>query len=104
MTDHFRNALTRRSRSARASGTVTSLVTRRASSIDVLTSLTVYLGGVHYGTFPLRMSYERGKPIVLYVVPAGGGTFGDDIAGPVDCLLTDDENLGIGVEQARQSS
>jgi hypothetical protein len=60
---------------------------------DVLRSITFVFDGVHYGTVPVSMPYTRGKPIVLYVVP-DHDRCGDEIEGPVDCLLTDDPTLG----------
>jgi hypothetical protein len=80
-------------------GSVTELATRRQRD-DVVNSITFVFEGVHYGTFAVRARYAAGKPIVLYVVPAGeaenaGGT---SFHGPVDCLVTDDVTLALGRE------
>lgn len=76
---------------------VTELASRRRREIppaaDVLRSITFVFDGVHYGTVPISMPYTRGKRIVLYVVPQRDQS-GDEMQGPVDCLLTDDATLG----------
>lgn len=76
---------------------VTELASRRRREIppaaDVLRSITFVFDGVHYGTVPISMPYTRGKRIVLYVVPQRDLS-GDDMQGPLDCLLTDDATLG----------
>ncbi len=80
---------------------VTDLAARRRGN-DVLSSVTLVLDGVHYGTIPVRARYAKGKPIVLYVIPSTGGR--DDaegFSGPVDCLITDDPTLALAHETAR---
>jgi len=76
---------------------VTELASRRRREIppaaDVLRSITFVFDGVHYGTVPISMPYTRGRRIVLYVVPQRDQS-GDEMQGPVDCLLTDDATLG----------
>ncbi|MEA2688276.1 MAG: hypothetical protein QOJ39_121 [Candidatus Eremiobacteraeota bacterium] len=72
--------------------TVTDLSTRRRGD-DVLSSISFVLRGVHYGTFSVAMPYTRGKPLVLYVVPQGADVPADRLAGPLDCLVTDDAAL-----------
>ncbi len=83
---------------------VTDLTTRRCGE-DVLNSVTLVFEGVHYGTFPVRARYPKGKPIVLYLVPSHGGLGGRDdgegVSGPVDCLITDDRALALAHEAAR---
>jgi len=81
---------------------VTDLATRRRGD-DVLNSVTLVFEGVHYGTFPVRARYPKGKPMVLYVVPAHGqaGGYDDGVCGPVDCLITDDPSLALAQEAAR---
>jgi hypothetical protein len=80
---------------------VTDLATRRRRN-DVLHSVTLVLGGVHYGTFAIDAPYAAGKPIVLYVVPADRAPSGRDrFTGPLDCLVTDDGGLAYGREAAR---
>ena len=82
---------------------VTDLASRRRGD-DVLNSVTLVFEGVHYGTFPVRARYRKGKPIVLYVVPTHdfiGGREGDGVCGPVDCLITDDPALALAHEAAR---
>ncbi|HEX3465684.1 MAG TPA: hypothetical protein VHS78_16660 [Candidatus Elarobacter sp.] len=59
----------------------------------MLQSITFVFDGVHYGTVPISMPYTRGKRIVLYIAPERGQS-GDEMQGPVDCLLTDDATLG----------
>ena len=73
---------------------VTDLATRRRRK-DVLHSITVVFGGVHYGTIILDAPYAQGKPMALYVVPARGAGAGaaNELAGPLDCLITDDASL-----------
>jgi hypothetical protein len=83
--------------------TVTDLATRRRGD-DVLNSVTLVFEGVHYGTFPVRARYPKGKPMVLYVVPSHGppGAGDDDaVRGPVDCLITDDPALALAHEAVR---
>lgn len=65
---------------------------------DVLTSISLVFGGVHYGTLPVDVPYTRGKPLVLYFV---GRDDDGELAGPVDCLVTDDPALGAALERAR---
>ena len=76
---------------------VTDLASRRQREIprsaDVLQSITFVFDGVHYGTVPISMPYTRGKRIVLYIVPECHQS-GDEMQGPLDCLLTDDTTLG----------
>jgi hypothetical protein len=74
---------------------VTDLATRRRCD-DLLHSITLVFGGIHYGTFSVEAPYPKGKPIVLYLVPAQdrGQTPGDVLCGPLDCLITDDAALG----------
>ncbi len=84
-----------------AGATVTDLATRRRGD-DVLNSVTLVFEGVHYGTFPVRARYPKGKPMVLYVVPSHGHAGDDDgVRGPVDCLITDDPGLALAHEAAR---
>lgn len=80
-------------------GSVTELATRRRRD-DVLDSITFVFEGVHYGTFPVRARYAAGKPIVLYVVPAGEAEHAGGVSfrGPVDCLVTDDATLALSRE------
>ena len=80
--------------------TVTNLATRRGSG-DVLRSITFVFGGINYGTFPIATPYFRGKPIVLYIVPQNEAGRGNDLTGPLDCLVTDDPALGNDLEIAR---
>jgi len=80
--------------------TVTHLASRRRSD-DVLCSMTFVFGGVHYGTIPISAPYVKGKPIVLYVVPANRAWGGEALTGPLDCLVTDDLTLAAGVDVAR---
>ena len=79
---------------------VTDLATRRRSD-DVLSSMSFVFGGVHYGTIPIATPYTKGKPIVLYIVPQGSDRPGDDFAGPLDCLVTDDVPLAADLDVAR---
>ena len=74
---------------------VTELATRRRRNDDVVDSITFVFEGVHYGTFPVHAPYAAGKPIVLYVVPAGEAvnTIETTFCGAVDCLITDDATL-----------
>jgi hypothetical protein len=76
---------------------VTDLGSRRRTH-NVLSTITVVLGGVNYGTLSVNAIYEAGKPLVLYAVPAGAGRGGDQTAMPVDCLLTDEAGLGADAE------
>lgn len=64
---------------------------------DTLTSITLVFGGVNYGTIPIRAPYAPGKPVALYLVPAGDSTTaaGDDLRGPLDCLITDEVALAL---------
>jgi hypothetical protein len=71
---------------------VTDLATRRGRK-DVLHSITVVFGGVHYGTIILDAPYAQGKPMALYVVPARDADATNELAGPLDCLITDDASL-----------
>jgi hypothetical protein len=79
---------------------VTDIATRRRSD-EVLSTITIVLGGVQYGTFPVAAPYVAAKPIVLYVVPQSGAWAGDELAGPLDCLITDDVALAAEVDVAR---
>jgi hypothetical protein len=79
---------------------VTDLATRRRSD-DVLSTITIVFGGVHYGTFPVATPYVKGKPIALYVVPQRRDCAGDAFAGPLDCLITDDVALAADLDVAR---
>jgi hypothetical protein len=81
--------------------TVTELATRRRNG-DVLRSITLVFGGVHYGTLAISMPYTKGKPIALYIVSQGEDEGGDDIlAGPLDCLMTDDIALAADLDVSR---
>jgi hypothetical protein len=71
---------------------VTDLATRRCRR-DVLHSITIVFGGVHYGTIIVEAPYAQDKPIALYVVPARGDVDADHLTGPLDCLITDDASL-----------
>jgi len=79
---------------------VTELATRRRSD-DVLSTITIVFGGVHYGTIDVATPYAKGKPIVLYVVPQGDERAGAGFAGPLDCLITDDVALAAELDVAR---
>ncbi|HEV2738659.1 MAG TPA: hypothetical protein VGU66_08785 [Candidatus Elarobacter sp.] len=63
----------------------------------MLHSITLVFGGIHYGTFSVQAPYPKGKPIVLYLVPAQdrGQAAGDELCGPLDCLITDDAALAL---------
>ena len=76
--------------------TVTDLSTRRRSD-DLLTSISFVFDGVHYGTFPISLPYSKGKPLVLYVVPAGESADrgAGVLSGSLECLITDDAELGF---------
>jgi hypothetical protein len=76
---------------------VTDLGARRRGR-NVLSSLTIVLGGINYGSVPLSVPYEAGKPLVLYVVPADAAPGTD---GPLECLITDDAALGADLDLAR---
>lgn len=56
-------------------------------------SVTVVLGGRHYGTFEVSAPVRDGEKLALYVVaqPESGGE--------IDCLVTDDSSLGDGGER-----
>lgn len=86
-------------RASCTSATVTDLASRRRGE-DVVSSISFMFGGVHYGTFPLFVPYTNGKPLVLYVVPQSGDA-ADGFAGPLDCLVTDDDALAADLEIAR---
>jgi hypothetical protein len=86
--------------SARGTATVTDLATRRRSD-DVLRSITLVFGGVNYGTVTVSTPYTSGKPIALYVVPRCEDQGGDLLAGPLDCLVTDDLALAADLDLAR---
>jgi hypothetical protein len=75
---------------------VTDLATKRRGD-ERLCSITLVFGGVHYGTFQVAAPYPKGKPIVLYLVPAHRRDHdaGDGFSGPLDCLITDDASLGL---------
>ena len=85
---------------ARAAATVTDLASRRRSD-DVLRSITLVFGGVNYGTIRVSTPYTKGRPIALYVVPQGADPGGDVLAGPLDCLVTDDLALADAFDVAR---
>lgn len=76
---------------------VTDLSSRRRER-NVLSTITVVLGGVNYGTLSVDAAYEAGRPLVLYAVPAGPSRGGDPPAGPLDCLITDEPGLGADAE------
>jgi hypothetical protein len=79
---------------------VTDLATRRCRK-DVVHSITIVFGGVHYCTITVDAPYARGKPMALYVVPARGAADADDLAGPLDCLVTDDASLALRRQTAQ---
>ena len=85
---------------ARCRATVTQLATR-AKTKDVLKTISFVFGGTHYGTISISAPYTRGKQIALYVVPADTDPRGDDFAGPLDCLVTDDIGLAAAWDVAR---
>ena len=78
------------------SATVTQLMAGRRSD-DVLASITLVFGGVNYGTIPISAPFVRGKPIALYIVPRDDAEPGEILAGPLDCLITDDLALAADV-------
>jgi hypothetical protein len=80
--------------------TVTDLATRRLNG-DVLRSITLVFGGVNYGTLSVSTPYTKGKPIALYVVPQSEDRGDDVLAGPLDCLVTDDLTLAAARDVAR---
>jgi hypothetical protein len=84
---------------ANGGASVTDLATRRRSS-DVLRSITFVFGGVNYGTLAVSTPYTHGKPIALYLVPQVDGA-GGEIAGPLDCLVTDELDLATELNIAR---
>jgi hypothetical protein len=100
MTNASSIAPTQAPRPAGTGATVTQLATRRRSE-DVLSSISFVFGGVHYGTIDVTAPYTKGKPIVLYVVAQREGSGDAEFAGPVDCLITDDEALAAKLEAAR---
>ena len=75
---------------------VTNIATRRRGE-DVLETVTLVFGGVHYGTFPVSARYTAGKPLMLFIVPSRSAPIpGDDLlSGPLDCLITDDPALAL---------
>ena len=75
---------------------VTDLFARRRDK-DVICSITLVFGGVHYGTLPISAQYTRGKAVALYLSPQNG----DDLSGPLDCLVTDDVALARDAELSR---
>jgi hypothetical protein len=77
------------------SGAAVTDLGRRRCRKDVLHSITVVFGGVHYGTITVDAPYAQGKPMSLYVVPARGDADADALAGPLDCLITDDASLAL---------
>ncbi len=79
-------------RSVKSGASVTDLATRRCRR-DILRSITVVFGGVHYGTITIDAPYATGKPMALYLVSARGDAEAGDLAGPLDCLITDDASL-----------
>ena len=84
----------------RGGATVTDLAARRRGG-DVLRSITFVFGGVNYGTLPVAVPYTTGKPIALYLVPQSEDAAGDALAGPLDCLATDDLALAADLDMAR---
>ena len=80
----------------RSRAPVTDIATRRRSD-NLLHSITLVFGGIHYGTFSTEAPSPKGKPIVLYLVPAAGQDDDPDtgFSGPLDCLITDDAALGL---------
>ena len=81
--------------------TVTDLAARRRSE-NVLETVSLVFGGVHYGTVPLNVPYTSGKPLMLFIVPSRSApeTADDLWSGPVDCLITDDPALARKDETA----
>lgn len=79
---------------------VTSIERRRRGK-DVITSITFVLGGVVYPTIPVSMSYTRGEPLVLYVVPTGDNARGRLFDGPLECVITDNAGLAAAERTAR---
>ena len=67
---------------------------------DVIRSFTFFFNGINYGTFPISTPYTRGKPIVLYLVPAVTDRGADIQGGPLDCLVTDDVTLTADMDVA----
>lgn len=88
--------------SLRNSATVTELSSRRRAD-DVLETITLVFGGVHYGTFAIAAPYPRGCTFALYVVPSNGDAAAseDGFRGPLDCLITDDIALSTSLEHVR---
>jgi hypothetical protein len=80
---------------------VTNLTTWRREN-NVLDTITLVFGGVHYGTLTVTTPYASDKPIVLYVVPSARGSYEDgELRGHVDCLITDDPALGADRDALR---
>jgi hypothetical protein len=100
MLDEIPTTLTYPAGTSRAAGTVTDLTTRRRRD-DVLSTITLVFDGIHFGTFSISAPYTRGKPIMLYLVRQAEDSGGEDIAGPIDCLLTDDATLSADLDVAR---
>lgn len=76
--------------------TVIDLATRRRHD-NVLDSITLVFGGINYGTISIGAPYTKGKPIVLYLVPAQGeiDTGEAELRGPLEGLITDDVSLAF---------
>jgi hypothetical protein len=87
-------------RTATGPATVIQLAARRRCE-DVLRSITLVFGGIHYGTIDVTAPYTKCKPIVLYVVTQRDSVENDEFSGPIDCLITDDEALAARLESAR---
>ena len=99
MIHEARNA-PQRQRQASRGATVTQLDAHRRAT-DVLSTITFVFGGVHFGTFDVVAPYTRGKPLMLYFVAQNDRDSSGEIAGPIDCLVTDDAMLGADAEAAR---
>jgi len=83
-TDRLRNGEHRDAASATSSN-VTELASRRRPAW--VGSVTVVLGGRHYGTLSLSAPVPHGERLTLYVVTQ------PECGGEIDCLVTDDPNL-----------
>ncbi len=79
---------------------VVDLATRRRRDENVIESITLIFDGVHYGTIPVRIPYAPDKPIRLLLAPAAPGEAGR-LAGRIDALMTDDENVAAELRAAR---
>ena len=80
---------------------VVDLATRRRREENVIESLTLVFGGVHYGTVAVRIPYASDKPIRLFLAPVEEGETENGLAGRVDALVTDDETAALELEAAR---